>query len=133
MILSKVAIFIGSFLSLALFLFHAKLHRLFGWQGEFTKISMLNGKVIYTVNLALTLLFLLFSIISFIYFNELARCDGLAFGLCLGLTLFWVWRLVWQFFYFKWVISGISMFLVGSFLLLSISYFIPVLVKVFGK
>jgi hypothetical protein len=133
MILSKISVFIGGFLSLALFLFHAKLYTLFGWQGEFTKISMLNGKIIYTVNLALTLLFLFFSIMSFAYFNELARCDGLAFGVCLGLSLFWIWRLIWQFVCFQWVISGVSIFLVGSFLLLSVSYLMPVVLKVLVK
>ena len=76
MVLSKIAVLIGGFLSLALFLFHTKLYALFGWQKEFTKISVLNGKIIYTVNLALTLLFLFCSIISFVYFNELARCGG---------------------------------------------------------
>jgi hypothetical protein len=136
MILSKIAIISGGLLSFLLFLFHAKIYQLFGWQDQFSKVGIINGKIIYTINLALALLFLLFSIISFVYCNELAKCEGLAFGICLGITLFWLWRLIWQFVYFPVPIHNLSVIycaLTSSFLLLAISYFIPVAFKIFGE
>jgi hypothetical protein len=136
MTLSKIAIIFGGLLSFLLFLFHTKIYQLFGWQDQFTKVGIINGKIIYTINLALALLFLFFSIISFAYYNELATCEGLAFGVCLGLTLFWLWRLVWQFVYFPVPLQNLSLtycLLSGGFLLLTISYFIPVITKIFGK
>jgi hypothetical protein len=136
MTLSKIAIISGGLLSFLLFLFHAKIYQLFGWQDQFTKVGITNGKIIYTINLALALLFLFFSIISFIYCNELAKCEGLAFGICLGVALFWLWRLIWQFVYFPVPLQNLSVIyclLSGSFLLLTISYFIPAISKIFGK
>ena len=99
MCISKLSIIIGGLLSLFIFLFHTKFYKLFGWHKEFTTITVGSRKILYTVNMALYWLFLFFAIISFVYVNELATCKGLAFGICLGYSLFWLWRTIWQFIY----------------------------------
>ena len=93
---------------------------------------------LYTIHLALLLIFLIFGLISFIYVDELAKCEGLAFGICLGYSLFWLWRSIWQISYFKLPKNvpvskkglGIYYSLVTSFTLLFIAYLIPILMKI---
>lgn len=133
----EVFIIIGAVLSLLVFVFHTRLYQLYQWQHDFDKISIINQKIFYTINLATTLFLLLFGIISIIYVNELAECKGLAFGFCLAYSLFWLWRAIWQITYFKipknvtskkGIIMNYSLRIV--FILLFIAYFIPVLNRV---
>jgi hypothetical protein len=136
MSLPEISIFIGAFLSMILFLFHIRLYKLCRWQEEFNKIDPFNGKIFYTINLAIALLFLLFAIISFIYAKDLAQCQGLAFGICFLYSLFWLWRFIWQLVYFKVPKNGatkagvaINYSLRITFLLLFVAYFVPVLMR----
>lgn len=139
MFISKICIYFGGFLSLLMFLLHTKFYKLFGWKNELSKVSEIQGKILYTIHLALLLLFLVFGLISFVYANELAKSEGLAFGICLGYSLFWLWRSVWQVTYFKIPKSSqaskkglvIYYFLLTSFILLFVAYVIPVLTKIF--
>ncbi|MFW6324460.1 MAG: hypothetical protein ACOC0U_05290 [Desulfovibrionales bacterium] len=39
--------------------------------------------------------------LSLVYARELSTSRGLAFGFNLLLSLFWIWRFVWQIVYFK--------------------------------
>jgi hypothetical protein len=136
MLIQQISILIGGVLTLLLFLFHISFYKLFRWDQEFTKISVVNKKIIYTINLAITLLFLLFGVISLVYVKELARCEGLAFGICLAYALFWLWRLIWQITYFeipkpttnkKSAIINYSLIIV--FVLLFVAYITPVLMS----
>lgn len=101
MFISKICIMIGGILSLFMALFHTQFYKLFNWKKDFEKISVINQKVFYTIHLALLLLFLLFSFISFAYTTELSQCSGLACGITLGYSLFWLWRTIWQMIYFR--------------------------------
>jgi hypothetical protein len=101
MLLSKICIIIGGILSLGMVLFHTQFYKLFDWKKEFEKISNINQKVFYTIHLALLLLFLTFSFISFAYTAELSQCNGLTCGITLGYSLFWLWRTIWQMIYFR--------------------------------
>ncbi len=138
MFISKLCIYVGAVLSLLMFLFHTRLYTLLGWKNELSKISDISRKIIYTINLALLLIFLIFGFISFIYVNELAKCEGLAFGICLGYSLFWLWRGIWQVTYFKLPKNtqvskkGLSIYysLVTSFTILFIVYLIPVIIAI---
>ena len=99
--MSLISIYIGGVLSLLLALFHTQYYKKFDWKVEYEKISPLNQKIFYTIHLALLLLFFLFGCISIIYAKELSQSNGLAFGINLLYSIFWLWRSFWQIIYFK--------------------------------
>ena len=101
MLLTKICIITGGILSLFMVLFHTRFYKLFDWKKDFEIISAVNQKIFYTIHLALLLLFLAFSFISFAYANELSQCSGLACGITIGYSLFWLWRTIWQITYFR--------------------------------
>ena len=99
--MALICIYTGGALSLLLGLFHTRFYKRFRWGKEFSKISQVNQRVFYTVHVALWLLFFLFAFLSFMYAREMSASTGLALGLNLGYGLFWLWRFVWQMWYFK--------------------------------
>lgn len=99
--ISKICVIIGGFFSLLIVIFHSQFYKLFNWKEDFEKISSRNQRIFYTIHVALYLLFIIFTILSFVYINELSQCKGLAFGIMTGYSLFWLWRTVWQIIYFK--------------------------------
>ena len=127
--MALICIYTGGVLSLALGLFHTRFYKRFRWEKEFKKITEVNRRVVYTIHLALLLLFFLFAFLSFVYARELSTGTGLALGLNLAYGLFWLWRLIWQVAYFKRLRRGfhwMDVMLLGWFLLLCLAYTIPV-------
>jgi len=106
---------------------------MFNWQDTFGKINARDSRVLYTIHLALLLLFFVVGALSLIYAGELSRSAGLAFGLNVLLSAFWIWRMIWQFIYFKSAKGKkkpvISIVLIVAFFLLAISYLIPPVVS----
>ncbi len=101
MAVPEAAVLGGGVLSLAMAWFHRGFYTLFGWRREFEKISPLNAKILYTIHVALLLLFVCFGVLSLVYWRELARGEGLAAGVTLSYSLFWFWRTMWQVVYFR--------------------------------
>lgn len=99
--LAKVCIVLGGALSFLMACFHTRFHRMFHWDKDFEKMSLLNRKILFSIHIALLLLFFLFSFLSFAYLDELADPKGLAFGITITYSAFWLWRLIWQITYFK--------------------------------
>jgi hypothetical protein len=128
-----VSVYIGGALTLIMAIFHTRFYRMFNWKTDFDKVTALNARIIYTVHLALLLLFFMLGIISIANAKELARSIGLAFGLNLVFSVFWLWRLIWQFAYFKrekgQKIPFIGIILIFVFVLLFITYLIPVMYR----
>ncbi len=134
--ISQIAIYCGGLLSLGMFFFHTRFYSLFGWKDDFEKISYRNKRIFYTIHIALLLLFLLFAFLSFVYTDELARSTGLAFGLNLAISIFWLWRTVWQVVYLKSPKHAIHKkkpaihyVVILVFFMLFLSYLIPVLLS----
>lgn len=98
---SLISIYIGALLTLRVALYHTRLYRRLNWSEEFQKIGISNARIIYTINLALTILFFVIGVISILYARELSEGNGLAFGFNLSYSGFWVWRLIWQITYQK--------------------------------
>jgi len=126
--ISLTSIYFGGVLTLLMAIFHTRFYKLFKWKAEYRNITDLNKKVFYTIHLALLLLFFAIGILSLIYAHELSRCIGISFGINLLISIFWLWRTIWQIVYFK----GKTMHyvLIGYFLILFVSYLIPVLILV---
>jgi hypothetical protein len=128
-----ISIYVGSTLTLSLAIFHTRFYKLFQWESEYQHISLLNRRVFYTIHVALFLLFFLFAFISFVYARELSKSEGLAFGVNITFSAFWLWRAVWQIYYFRPSKgrrpSSVWYAMVFSFFILFVAYLIPVLSK----
>lgn len=129
MSINELSIICGGILSTIMAIFHARFYILFGWKTEFEKIQLKNSRILYTIHIALILFFLIFSILSFIYYKELAVSTGLSYGVILLYTLFWFWRIIWQITYFKYPKGvrspALHYIVLLIFSLLFISYLIP--------
>jgi hypothetical protein len=129
--ISLICIYCGGVLSIFMGIFHTQFSRLFKWKREFEKVSDTNRKIIYTVNIALLLLFFGIAVVSLFYAKELSLCSGISFGINLMIAVFWLWRTVWQIFYFKMKKNNpLHFVLIGYFALLFLSYAFPVMLKV---
>ena len=131
--LSLVSIYIGGSLSLLMAVFHTQFSKIFNWKIDFRRVSDTNKRIIYTIHIALYLLFLGFSYVSFVYAVELSKSIGLAFGINLIYSLIWLWRTIWQVVYLKPDKKGkfvsIHIVLIVVFFMLFISYFLPIVLR----
>ena len=139
MVLAKICIIIGGILSLFMTVFHSRFYKLFYWRQEFKKISLPNQRILYTIHIALLLLFLVFAVLSFVYVDELSQSKGLALGITGLYSFFWLWRTIWQVAYFRppkgsdvKKMPFIHYFLIAMFALLFIAYGIPVALRFLG-
>jgi hypothetical protein len=129
------AMIVGGILSLVIAVLHLRLPTLLRWPETFTDLPSGQGRIIATLNAALTLFFLIFGIITLVYAGELATATGLAGGFTIALAVFWFWRLVWQLSVFSprsedSLMSGITFFwLVGCFVLLTVCYALPTILR----
>jgi len=101
MLLSKICIIIGGILTLLLAIFHSRFYALFNWKDEFKNVSKPNQRIFFTINMALVILFSLFSIFTFVYSTELAQPHAIGIGILIIFSIFWGWRTIWQIFYFR--------------------------------
>ena len=139
MTIAQICIIIGGILSLFMTVFHSRFYKLFYWRQEFKKISLPNQRILYTIHIALLLLFLVFAVLSFVYVDDLSQPKGLALGITGLYALFWLWRTIWQVAYFRppkgsdvKKMPFIHYFLIAMFALLFIAYGIPVALRFLG-
>ena len=70
---------------------------------------------------------------SIVFATELSQAKGLSLGLTVMLSLFWLWRLVWQLTYFKrdrgQRIPPMAVFMILVFSLLFVAYGLPVVYR----
>jgi hypothetical protein len=139
MSIAQICIVIGGLLSLFMAVFHSRFYKMFYWRRELKKISLPNQKILYTIHIALLLLFVVFALLSFVYVDELSQSKGLALGIAGLYALFWLWRMIWQIAYFRppkgsdiKKLPFIHYFLIVIFALLFIVYGIPVALRFLG-
>jgi NhaP-type Na+/H+ or K+/H+ antiporter len=136
--LSQCCVFMGGLLTILMGLFHTRFYKLFLWRDEFTRISERSRSIIYTIHLALLLLFFGLGAISLFYYRRLAEVQDISLGVLIVFALFWLWRAVWQAIYFKpsknrrlrkYLI--IHYLLIVWFMLLFIVYMVPLMIHLF--
>ncbi len=88
-------------ISLIIGLGHTAFYRMFGWERELARISPLNAKILMTIHIATTILLLLLGVLTIRFSSQLSQHTEIASAICLALSLFWGWRLIWQVIYFK--------------------------------
>ena len=132
--ISELSIYVGGSLTLLMFLFHTRFYKLFRWKMDFKKITTANKRILYTIHIALYLLFLGFSFITFNYVSELSVSTGISLGINLIFSLFWLWRTAWQIIYFKpdkkSKLLIMHYILIIVFFLLFIAYAVPIVVRI---
>lgn len=95
------------------------------WEKDYELITEVNKRIYYTIHIALLLMFIIIGILSLFYADELSECKGISFGLSLMISIFWLWRTIWQIVYFKGKTMHYILILVFS--VLFVSYLIPVI------
>lgn len=98
---NMVSIYTGGILTLLLAVLHSQYYRLFDWKNNFESVSPLNARIFYTIHMALLVIFIGIGLLSLIYTVQLSQSRGLAFGFNVFISLFWLWRFVWQLVYFR--------------------------------
>jgi hypothetical protein len=130
MTLPMASIYVGGGLTLLIAILHCRFHTMFGWAGEFSRISQLNARILYTIHVALLLLFFMLGGISIVFAREMSQAEGLSLALTGWLSLFWLWRLVWQLVYFRrdrgQRIPPVAVFFISVFFLQFVAYGLPV-------
>ena len=128
-----ISIYVSGTLTILMALIHTRYYKMFNWKSEFEKISPVNSRIFYTIHIALLILFFLIGILLIAYAKELSNSIGLSAGLNTLLSIFWLWRFIWQFTYFKrkkgQKLPLIVVLLSTIFALLCISHFIPLLYR----
>ena len=139
MTVAQTCIIIGGILSLFMAVLHSRFYRLFYWRRAFKRISLPNQRILYTIHIALLLLFVVFALLSFAYVEELSQSKDLALGIIGLYAIFWLWRTIWQITYFRPPKGSnsknmpfIHYFLIVIFALLCIAYGIPVVLRFLG-
>jgi hypothetical protein len=135
MSIAELSIFVGGALTALMAAFHVRFYALFGWKEDFAKIHLRNRRILYSVHVALILLFVALAALSFKYSAELARAEGLALGVDVALALFWLWRTIWQLAYFDYPVEYhahtpvIHWVLCAVFAALAVSYALPAVLR----
>ena len=125
--ISLISIYVGGIQTILMALFHTTFPRIFRWEAENRRLTALNRKIFFTIHLALLLFFFGTGIFTLFYARELNSCRGESFGIILMLSLFWLWRTIWQIIYFKGKI--LHYILIVYFFLLFTAYFIPLILN----
>ncbi len=131
---NELFILIGGSLSFINLMFHCFFYRFFNWKSELGKIQLSNHRIFMSIHIGLIILLATITFLSFLYFREMASCNGIAFALVICCSVFWFWRVMWQIIYFKipkniekTPILHYSLILLYG--LLFISYTIPIIIK----
>lgn len=123
--IGTVSIYTGGILTLLMAVFHIRFPKIFRWGKDYGRISDINKRIFHTIHLALILIFFIIGILSLFYATELSQCKGISFGLNLMISIFWLWRTIWQIYYFKG--KTMHFVLIGIFLILFLAYLIPII------
>jgi hypothetical protein len=115
---------IGGGATVGWLIFHLLFWRLFGWRRQLRKLDLVNGGIMQVLNLCLSLVFLIFAIISLWFAEELLR-TALGRVMLAGMGVFWLLRLIEQPIFFG--CSKASIIFSALFALMTALYGAPLL------
>lgn len=115
-------VYLCGFYSLAFGIFHLFFPKLFKWKTDLAKLTNVNRGIVYILNLRLTYIFFLISLICLIFPIELISTK-LGNVLLLGLSVFWLVRTIEQFIFLNIESKAVhiltAIFIFGTFLFAS--------------
>lgn len=91
--LDRILLYIGGGLNVAGLLFHLMFWRIFHWNEELGRLSIVNGKIMQLLNISAICVFGMFAWLSFVHTNELLK-KGMGASLLGWIAGFFVVRLV---------------------------------------
>lgn len=114
---------------------HIGFGRLFAWGPDLERIPTVTARVFMTFHVGLILLLTGLGGLTLCYARDLATQPGLPRAFCSALAALWLWRLVWQVWYFRpsvvgrpsrrqWALHGL---LIVAFVVLAAGYAAPVI------
>jgi len=122
--MNETLIKLAGFYNILLIIFHMMFWRIFNWREDLKTLSFLNKSIMQVLNISLTLVFVLFSYISFVHTNELLN-TSLGNALLSLIAIFWFARAAQQVIFFKLNHWGSWAFML-FFILGGILYGVPV-------
>lgn len=96
-----------------------------GWKEDLAKLTPFNRKLMWTYGAFTVLTIVSFGVLTLTLHDEILRGERAALGLCLFIGIFWLTRIVVDFFYFNhndWPKGGL--FVVGHILLTTLFIFL---------
>ncbi len=98
--MNEILIKIGGFYNILLIVFHVLFWRIFNWQEDLKTLTFLNRCTMQVLNISITLVFVIFSYISFAHTNELLHTP-LGNILLALISIFWFARAAQQVIFYK--------------------------------
>ena len=98
--MNEALIKLGGFYNILLIIFHVMFWRIFNWREDLKTLSFLNKSTMQVLNISITLVFAIFSYISFVHTNELLNTD-LGNTLLALIAIFWFARSAQQVIFYK--------------------------------
>ncbi len=98
---SEFLIIFGGIFSIVMSIFHTQFSRIFKWKISFKEKAIVNYKILYTINIALILFLFSSGIFSITFASRLAEKGSIELSILIFLSLFWIWRTIWETLYFK--------------------------------
>ena len=123
----KKVIFIGGLYNIIFTLFHCGFWKIFEWDSDLNKLTMLNSGVMQILNIQMIYYFIFTAVICFAFPTEL---QSTKLGKCFlaGTAAFWLIRTIQQFIFF-WPINAAMFIMPAVFLLGAIIFLIPIFQK----
>lgn len=123
----KKVIFTGGFLNIFFALFHTTFWKLFEWDSELDKLSVVNSGVMQILNIQIIFYLIFTAVVCFAFPAEL-QSTKLGKGFLAGTAGFWFLRTIMQFIYF-WPSQPVMLVLPAIFLLIAVLFLIPLFYK----
>lgn len=123
----KKIIFIGGLYNIAFAIFHSGFWKLWKWDSELDKLTIVNSGIMQILNIQIIYYFIFTAIICFAFPTEL-RSTKLGKWFLVGTAGFWFIRTIQQF-TFLWINSYVTYLMIIIFLLGTILFLIPVFAK----
>lgn len=93
-------VFIGGILHFGILLASAMVPQVLDWKGSLDKLDTLSRQLIWVHGAFIVFVIIGFGVLSLLFSDDLVTGTPLARGVCLFIALFWIARLVVQFFVF---------------------------------
>ncbi|MDR2036540.1 MAG: hypothetical protein LBQ60_01310 [Bacteroidales bacterium] len=119
----KTIIFLGGLYNMAFAFFHSGFWKLWKWDSELNKLTIVNSGIMQILNIQIIYYFILTAVICFVFPTEL-RSTKLGKWFLIGTSGFWFIRTIQQFIFLR-IDSPVLYVLTVIFLLGTILFLIP--------
>jgi hypothetical protein len=98
--MDEILLVIGGIYNLLFAVFHLLFWKIFDWKNDLASLTSVNRAIMQVINLCLTFVFIIFSVISLLYPDQMIGTD-LGRTLIFLIVIFWFLRAVEQIIFFR--------------------------------